>query len=60
MGTTTRAQRARLRAASLLCSLILLCACCLSVCALQVEAKNDPKAYKARVRKLVRDSLDSL
>ena len=27
---------------------------------LQVEAKNDPKAYKARVRKLVRDSLDSL
>ena len=26
----------------------------------QVEAKNDPKAYKARVRKLVRDSLDSL
>jgi ubiquitin-protein ligase len=25
-----------------------------------VELKNDPKAYKARVRKLVRDSLDSL
>ena len=25
-----------------------------------VELKNDPKAYKARVRKLVRDSMDAL
>lgn len=25
-----------------------------------VELKNDPKAYRARIRKLVRDSLDSL
>jgi ubiquitin-conjugating enzyme E2 G1 len=25
-----------------------------------VELKNDPKAYKTRIRKLVRDSLDTL
>lgn len=25
-----------------------------------VELKNDPKAYKARIRKLVRDSMDAL
>ena len=25
-----------------------------------VEAKNDPKAYKAHVRKVVRDSMDAL
>lgn len=25
-----------------------------------IEARNDPKAYKARIRKLVRESMDAL